>query len=36
MWQEQEWYDYLTSKLGKDTLFKYHPEAAKSSLENFF
>ena len=36
MWKEQEWYEYLTSKLGKDTLHKYHPEANKSSLEAFF
>jgi hypothetical protein len=36
MWQETEWYDYLESKLGKDQLYKYHPEASKSSLENFF
>jgi hypothetical protein len=36
MWKDQEWYDYLTSKLGKETLYKYHPEANKSSLEAFF
>jgi hypothetical protein len=36
MWKDQEWYDYLTSKLGKESLHKYHPEANKSSLEAFF
>lgn len=36
MWQEQEWYDYLKARLGQETLFKYHPEANKSSLEAFF
>jgi hypothetical protein len=36
MWKDQEWYDYLTSKLGKEILYKYHPEANKSSLEAFF
>lgn len=36
MWSEQEWYDYLSAKLGKDTLYKYHPEAAKVSLDSFF
>jgi len=33
---EQEWYDYLESKLGKDVLHKYHPETTKASLEDFF
>jgi len=38
MWSEQEWYDYLTSKMGEDTLRQYHPEAleVKSTLEGFF
>lgn len=38
MWFEQEWYDYLTEKMGKDTLAKYHPEAVetKTTLESFF
>jgi hypothetical protein len=38
MWYEQEWYDYLTSKMGQDILEQYHPEAVevKSSLESFF
>jgi len=38
MWETQEWYDYLTSKMGEDTLKQYHPEAleVKSSLEGFF
>lgn len=36
MWDNQEWYDYLKSKLGEDTLAKYHPDAVKSSLEAFF
>lgn len=38
MWTEQEWYDYLNERMGKDTLQKYHPEAleTKSTLEDFF
>jgi hypothetical protein len=37
MWDSQEWYDYLESKLGYDELIKYHPKAEKSnSLEGFF
>lgn len=36
MWQDTEWYDYLEANLGKDELYKYHPAANKSSLENFF
>jgi hypothetical protein len=38
MWNEQEWYDYLTSKMGSSILEEYHPEAleVKSSLEDFF
>lgn len=38
MWAQQEWYDYLESKLGKDIVQQYHPEAyeTQSSLEGFF
>jgi hypothetical protein len=37
MWESDEWYEYLESKLGHDTLMKYHPESQKSnSLEGFF
>jgi len=36
MWDSQEWYDYLESKLGTEELHKYHPEANASSLEDFF
>jgi len=37
MWESDEWYEYLESKLGRDTLIKYHPEAEKAnSLEGFF
>lgn len=36
MWDNQEWYDYLESKLGQEELHKYHPEANASSLESFF
>jgi hypothetical protein len=36
MWDSQEWYDYLESKLGQEELHKYHPEANSSSLESFF
>ena len=38
-WYEQEWYDYLTEKMGSDILEKYHPEALKEespTLEGFF
>lgn len=31
MWDESEWYDYLENKLGKEVLFKYHPNAAPSA-----
>jgi hypothetical protein len=27
MWEEQEWYDYCSEKLGHDVLVKYHPKA---------
>ena len=38
MWHEQEWFDYLTFKMGRDILEQYHPKAVeeKSSLESFF
>lgn len=38
MWDDQEWYDYLTEHGGEDMLKEYHPEAleVKSSLEAFF
>jgi hypothetical protein len=37
MWDDQEWYTYLESKLGKDTLVKYHPDSVKATdLEDFF
>jgi hypothetical protein len=38
MWSEQEWYDYLTEKMGRDTLIEYHPEAVEThtTLEDFF
>jgi hypothetical protein len=38
MWHEQEWYDYLTDKMGRDILEQYHPNAVeeKSTLEGFF
>jgi hypothetical protein len=37
MWDNQEWYDYLESKLGRDELVKYHPQAeGQQSLEEFF
>jgi len=31
MWDEQEWYDYLETKLGRDTVAKYHPKAYQTS-----
>jgi len=38
MWDEQEWYDYLSDKMGADVLKEYHPKAVeeKSSLDEFF
>jgi hypothetical protein len=37
MWDSEEWYEYLESKLGRDALMKYHPNAEKAnSLEGFF
>jgi hypothetical protein len=37
MWESKEWYDFCESKLGRDELIKYHPQAAgQQSLEEFF
>jgi Oxygenase domain of the 2OGFeDO superfamily len=37
MWESEEWYDYLRTNMGEETLLKYHPESKKaSSLEEFF
>jgi hypothetical protein len=36
MWDSDEWYKYCEQKLGRDELLKYHPEANKNSLEEFF
>jgi len=37
MWDSKEWYDFCESKLGRDELIKYHPQAAgQQSLEEFF
>jgi hypothetical protein len=37
MWESKEWYDFCESKLGRDELLKYHPEAKEQqSLEEFF
>ena len=37
MWESKEWYEYLQSRMGEETLLKYHPEAQKaSSLDEFF
>ena len=38
MWDEQEWYDWLTMKGGEEMTRKYHPEAfdGAGSLEDFF
>jgi hypothetical protein len=38
MWSDQEWYDYLELKMGKEIVEQYHPEAyeVKSTLEGFF
>lgn len=36
MWDEKEWYDYCESKVGREELLRMHPEAANTSLEEFF
>jgi hypothetical protein len=36
MWEEQEWYDYLRNKLGEEDLAKYHPNAVKADIDEFF
>ncbi len=36
MWESDEWYQYCETKLGRAELLKYHPEAEKNSLEEFF
>jgi hypothetical protein len=37
MWESKEWYDFCESKLGRDELLKYHPDAKEQqSLEEFF
>ena len=36
MWDSQEWYDYCESKLGREILLKYHPEADATDLGRFF
>lgn len=38
MWDEEEWYDYLEEKLGREIVEKYHPKAyeVSSSLEDLF
>ena len=36
MWEEKEWYDYCEKTLGRDELLKYHPEANRAALDEFF
>ena len=36
MWESDEWYEFCEKELGRDELMKYHPEADKNSLEEFF
>lgn len=36
MWDEPEWYEFCEKKLGRDELLKYHPEANRSTIEEFF
>jgi hypothetical protein len=36
MWSSDEWYNFCEKKLGRAELLKYHPEADKHSLEEFF
>jgi hypothetical protein len=36
MWEDKEWYEYCEAKLGRDKLLKYHPNAAATTLDEFF
>ena len=37
MWESEEWYNYCESKLGREELVKYHPNAESGvTLEEFF
>jgi len=37
MWEEKEWYDWLTLNGGEEMTRQYHPEAfVTGSLEDFF
>jgi hypothetical protein len=38
MWDDQEWYDYLETKLGRGVLAEYHPKAVEkvAALDEFF
>lgn len=38
MWESEEWYQYLETKLGPEVLAKYHPDSALNSatLDEFF
>ena len=36
MWEDKEWYDYCEAKLGREQLLKYHPNAAATTLDEFF
>jgi hypothetical protein len=36
MWEDKEWYDYCEAKLGREELLKYHPNAAATTLDEFF
>lgn len=38
MWDEQEWYDFLERKLGREEVMKYHPKAYEvpTTLEDLF
>lgn len=35
MWETEEWYQFLESKMGKEILSKYHPKAVKQTLFDF-
>jgi hypothetical protein len=38
MWEDDEWYEYLETKLGRDVLAEYHPKAVEktAALDEFF
>jgi len=36
MWESKEWYEFCEKAVGREQLLKNHPDAAASSLDEFF